>query len=430
MDDNVNLQSRRAAGAVKTPGLVLLYILAFMMASGFTIQGFASVFHLSDVLGAGAGAVGRATGIQGLAYLAGCFLFPLLRRHEGLAQDFRILIFASPILAGLTVLFYFVPTVGGATIVLAGTGLATAFLWPPLMGVVSSLAEGSSLNRVMARYNLSWTLGPVLMPVIAGALYMRGSFFAFSAAGLMFVGGGAVYLFFFLFRRQYFANTAEADVKTAAPEGMPDAGIPGDSVDELLLNELTLREHRVSSWILLFSEHVVMGLLVFILPLSLRTDTGLNELSVGIVAFARSVFMMAGMWAFGHLDFWHFNRRSALQMSALYLLLLMAMYFFRSTTLVYIAVIALTGIPAAYFYSSGVFHGVAGSANRSRRMAVTEAVMTGGMFIGAALGGSLYQLRGMGAALSSAGGILLMGTVITYVIVRIIDISAQKETAE
>ncbi len=424
MDDNASLQSRAAVKAVKTPGLIFLYILAFLMASGFAIQGFASVFHLSDVLGAGAGAVGRATGTQGMAYLAVCFLFPLFRRNEGLSRDFHILIFASPILAGLTVLFYFVPTVWGATVVLAGTGLATALLWPPLMGVVSSLAEGSSLNRVMARYNLSWTLGPVLMPMIAGALYMQSSLFAFSAAALMFAGGGAVYLFFYLFRRHVFASAAQKVTAENAPKELPDAGNIPKPVDKFIL-----REHRISSWILLFSENVVMGLLVFILPLSLRNDTGLNELSVGAVAFARSLLMTAGMWAFGHLDFWHFNRKTALQMVALYVLLLTGMFFLRNAAPAYIAVIALTGIPAAYFYSSGVFHGVAGSVNRSRRMAVTEAVMTGGMFVGAAFGGTLYQHRGIGSALSSAGGILLLGTVITYVIVKRIDISALKETA-
>ena len=380
------------SSAVGTPGLPALYAMALLMASGFTIQSFAAVFHLADVHGAGAGVIGRAVGTQGIAYILGCFLFPLLRRREGIAQDFRILFLAAPLLAGLTILFYFVPTVGAATIILAGTGLATALLWPPLMGVVSSLAEGSGLNRVMARYNLSWTLGTVLMPMAAGALYMHSVLYTFSVAALLFAGGGIVYLFFFIFRVKAFLYDGSVRSSPDARE-ITESGPTED--------ERTTREHRLTGWIMLFANHVVSGLLIFILPLSLRTDSGLNEFSIGAVVFARSIVMASGMWAFGHLDFWHFNRKTAPLLAALNILFLAAMAVFRNVLPIYFVAIALSGLPTAFFYSSGVFHGVSGSANRSRRMAVSEAVMTCGMFIGAALGGALYQAMGMQIALAA-----------------------------
>lgn len=403
---------------VRTPGLLSLYIMAFLMASGFTVQGFAAVFHLADKLGAGAGAVGRATGIQGLAYLGGCFLFPLVRKGEGLSQDFRFLFAAAPLLAGFTVSFYFAPSLSMAILLLAGTGFATAFLWPPLMGIVSSLGEGPALNRVMARYNLSWTLGPVVMPMIAGALYMRGAFYAFSAAALLFAGGGLVYIFFLVFRIKLYRKVAD---RTKVPEN-GFSGNPEKEEEE----EAVLRGYRIRGWILLFSEHVVMGLLIFILPLSLRADSGLNEFSVGAVVFGRSIMMTVGMWLFGHLDFWHFNRKTPPLIAGIYTLLIAGMYFFQNIPAVYFVLIPLTGLPAAFFYSSGVFHGVAGAVDRSRRMAVTESLMTGGMFIGAALGGTLYQSMGLGIALAVSAGFLLSGTVISLSVVKIMDNSGNK----
>jgi len=414
-----NLKGEKRA-VVKTPGLLLLYILAFLMASGFAVQSFAAVFHLSDILDAGPGAVGRATGIQGLAYLAGCFIFPLVQRRNGLSRDFLILLFAAPLLAGFTFLFYLVSSVAMATVILAGTGLATAFLWPPLMGVVSSLAEGSDLNRVMARYNLSWTLGPVLMPMIAGALYMQGSLFAFSAAALLFAGGGVIYLSFFFFRRDVYSRAA-GNRESGDKSENESEGLPPEVSDERVL-----REYRLGGWILLFSESVIMGFLIFILPLSLRADTGLNEFSVGAVVFARSGIMTAGMWIFGHLDFWHFNRKTAGLMVGIYVLLLLGMILFHDVVPLYLSLIALTGIPTAYFYSSGVFHGVAGASERSRRMAVSESMITGGMFVGAAFGGTLYQARGIGFTLYSAGGALLLGALIAFFVVQKIELSARK----
>ena len=414
-----NLKEEKRA-VVKTPGLLLLYILAFLMASGFTVQGFAAVFHLSDILDAGPGAVGRATGIQGLAYLAGCFLFPLVQRRNGLSRDFLILLFAAPLLTGFTFLFYSVSSVALATVILAGTGLATAFLWPPLMGVVSSLAEGPDLNRVMARYNLSWTLGPVLMPMIAGALYMQGSLFAFSAAALLFAAGGVIYLGFFFFRRDVFSRAAENRESRDKPENESES-LPPEVSDERIL-----REYRLGGWILLFSENVIIGFMVFILPLSLRTDTGLNEFSVGAVVFARSVLMTAGMWVFGHLDFWHFNRKTAGLMVGIFIFLLFGMILFQDVVPLYISLIALSGITAAYFYSSGVFHGVARASERSRRMAVSESMITGGMFVGAAFGGTLYQARGFDFTLYSIGGVLLLGTLIALIVVHKIEHSAKK----
>jgi MFS family permease len=373
---------------VNTPGLPALFLLAFLMASGFTVQSFAAVFHLADFHGAGAGLVGRATGIQGLAYLLGCFLFPLLRRDKGITQDFRILFLAAPILA---------------TIVLAMTGFATALLWPPLMGVVSSLSEGSGLNRVMARYNLSWTLGPVLMPMIAGALYMRSAFLAFSLATALFAAGGIIYLFFLIFRINAFknvSNSAKPAIQAVSPE-IPEGGITG--------------EHRLTGWILMFADHVVAGLILFILPLSLRADSGLNEFSIGAVTFARFIVMAAGMWLFGHLDFWHFNRKTGPLMIVFYLILLLIMVLFQRVLTVYIVAITLSGLPAAFFYSSGVFHGVAGSENRSGRLAISEAVLTCGSFVGAALGGALYQAKGMPVTFAAAAGILLSGTAAVFI---------------
>ncbi len=400
---------------VKTPGLPALFLLAFLMASGFTVQSFAAVFHLADFHGAGAGLVGQATGVQGLAYLFGCFLFPLLRRHKGITQDFRILFLAAPILAGLTILFYFVPTVILATIILAMTGFATALLWPPLMGVVSSLSEGSGLNRVMARYNLSWTLGPVLMPMMAGALYMRSAFSAFSLAAALFAAGGFTYLFFLIFRINAFKNfsvSAKPAIQAVSPE------IPEDGIT---------REHRLTGWILLFADHVVAGLILFILPLSLRADSGLNEFSIGAVTFARFIVMAAGMWLFGHLDFWHFNRKTGPLMIVFFLILLLIMVLFQRVLAVYIVAIALSGLPAAFFYSSGVFHGVAGSENRSRRMAISEAVLTCGSFIGAALGGALYQAKGMPVTFAAAAGILLSGTAAVFITSGLFDSNKLKK---
>lgn len=395
--------------AVRTPGLRALYLLAFLCASGFSVQSFAAVFYLADAHGAGAAVVGRVAGLQGLAYLLGCFLFPLLRRQKGLSGDFRILFLAAPVLAGLTIYFYIAPTILLAAITLSLTGLATALLWPPLMGVVSSLSEGSELNRIMARYNLSWTLGPVLMPMLAGALYMASSFAAFALATALFAAGSIIFLFFLIFRVNAFKLASVSE--NPADERVSSEG-PG---------KIRTREHRLSGWIMLFADHVVGGLMLFILPLSLRADTGLNEFSIGAVTFARYIIMAAGMWLFGHLDFWHFNRKTGPMMVGLFILLLLVMVLFQNATGIYIVAIALSGLPAAFFYSSGIFHGVADSENRSRRMAISEAVLSSGAFVGAALGGAVYQAQGMPVAFATAAGVLLFGTAGVLIISRLFD---------
>ncbi|MCK5249956.1 MAG: hypothetical protein KAJ98_08330, partial [Spirochaetaceae bacterium] len=58
------------------------------------------------------------------------------------------------------------------------------------------------------------------------------------------------------------------------------------------------------------------------------------------------------------------------------------------------------------------------------RMAVSEAVMTCGLFIGAALGGMLYQAMGMRIALAASCGVLILGIAIMFLVIRIIDMSA------
>ena len=89
--------------------------------------------------------------------------------------------------------------------------------------------------------------------------------------------------------------------------------------------------------------------------------------------------------------------------------------------MVYLVAIALSGLPSAFFYSAGVFHGVAGSENRSRRMAISEAMMTFGLFVGAALGGALYQAKGMPVTFAAAAGILLLGTAAVFITSHMFD---------
>ncbi|MFQ3621343.1 MAG: hypothetical protein SNJ78_10435, partial [Spirochaetales bacterium] len=53
-----------------------------------------------------------------------------------------------------------------------------------------------------------------------------------------------------------------------------------------------------------------------------------------------------------------------------------------------------TGVALAFVYNQSLFHGVAGSTNRTARMAVHEALLTAGVVVGSSAGGVVYEHLG------------------------------------
>ena len=71
--------------------------------------------------------------------------------------------------------------------------------------------------------------------------------------------------------------------------------------------------------------------------------------------------------------------------------------------------LGLLGVHVAVSYANSIFHGAVGSRERTRRMAIHESMLALGLVAGSALGGTVYQVRGLAAAYLLCLVVVLVG---------------------
>jgi predicted MFS family arabinose efflux permease len=119
---------------------------------------------------------------------------------------------------------------------------------------------------------------------------------------------------------------------------------------------------------------------------------------VGHLLFLRMVVRVTSFFLLGTVSFWHYRGRY--QLAASVLLIAAMLVISRLRTLAPFAVlIPVVALGNSFVYAGSLFHGVAGSSNRAARMAIQEALMSGGYILGASVGGLLYQHASFQAAL-------------------------------
>jgi predicted MFS family arabinose efflux permease len=343
---------------------------AFLSATALGVIALGMVYYARDAYGASAAQVGLLVALPHLAYVIGCFamrppLGRMLPRHSMLTASLTMAVTLSVILLTRSPLLLFA--------LYTLFGLADSLFWPPLMGWLSSGKEDQLLNRAIARFNLMWSSGTILGPLLGGVLVERGAAVALRAGVLMLVGTALVAVVVPLAFPRVRGDRSREPVRQRG--GSPDRG--GSPL-------------RHPAWVGLFAGYVVFGVLLSVFPLFARDDLGLPESQVGILLLLRTLFATVGFVVLGRTELWHhrFLPMAGAQVGLILVLLLMIR---ADGFLAYGAMLGAMGLLLALIYNSGIFHGTTGSRERTRRMAIQEGVLTAGVVAGSAFGGGVYQ---------------------------------------
>jgi DHA1 family multidrug resistance protein-like MFS transporter/DHA1 family quinolone resistance protein-like MFS transporter len=372
---------------------------AFLSSLAVGLVSFGMIFFLRDVYHAPAGLIGWFSALWTLSYFAGCiFLRPILR---DLLPRYSMILATS--LMGLLSLGIILIRSLLLTFILYGLfGVSLSLFFPRLMGWLFQRMSDKTLNRVMARFNISWSAATIISPVLGGLLFERSAilplvtsmsiFFALT----LFIGAASIFL-----PRIRRDNRAE-DQAVSEDDGT-DRSTP----------------LRYPAWIGLVTIYVLMGILGSAFPLFLRGKLLLSESHVGVLLLARSLAATVFFIVLGRTEFWHFKKRYILFAQAGAALIIMSMIFVRSS-FAFSLLLSLMGLIMSYSYVSSVFHGGAGTHKRAKRMAIHEAVITAGAFAGASVGGTLYQSFSMNAVFLFALALVTCGALLQiFFMVRI-----------
>lgn len=372
----------------------VLYAAAFLTQIGLGCLTLGIIFYAKDAFNPSSATVGWLAATWSLTYPVACLgLRPLISR----LSPIREIVGSMVLLSVLTVAMRLSPTLAGLFACFAALGLALAFFWPSVMGCLSSGRESRELASTMVRFNLSWCVAAIISPYMCGWMNERRSGSPLWVAAAFFLASG---LLVFTWNRKASKSGTGWQPQTPA-EGdapMPDASTP----------------LRFPAWVGIFGTYFGQAVLVAVFPLIGRERYGLTESGVGLLLLIRAFTNAAGFVGLGALTGWHFRLSPMIAGQAVGIAGFGLMLAARSPVMLG-ASMALLGFSAAMSYSASIFHGVAGSVNRPRRMAIHEATLATGLVLGSVLGGAVYGAFDYRPVYAMAGAVLLATALIQVV---------------
>lgn len=342
---------------------------------------YGQVFLALPFLGTSMGASGTEVGLigglyQGLYLAAVLAGRPLLDRIDGGRQaaigSMALAIFAASLAWTRSIQEVFV-CVG-----LYGTALS--WLWPPVMGRISTGLEGAKLNRRLGRFNAAWSGGMIIGPVLGGYLYEWHVGAPFIIAGIYHLASAGLMLTCSRVR------ALAAGPSSPAPSACEVVSAASDRVK-------TFR--RMARWALV-SGYLALGLLRLQLPRLAEARFGIKPAEFGRIGTLLNLTMSAGFVFLGISGWWHYRvgalRVFQVGLAAALLLAPLA----TSTGMLYLCA-GLSGLMVSFLYASHLFYGVSTGVNRSRLMAVHEVLVSLGFLAGSFGGGVIADQWGLNA---------------------------------
>lgn len=372
----------------------ILYLTSFLANFGIGLINFTLVFYVNTKFNAGSALIGWMSALWALAYLVGCLFLNSFR--ERLKPRRAIILSAS--LMGLSVAV--IPTLESLTLLIVTYmifGLSTSLYWPPLMGWLSRGREGKKLGSALALFNLSWSSGLALSPYIAGLIIRFNISLPMYISAILYGLIVAVFLIIALFLDE-FAPRKSLNIENS----------------EIVDQSSPL---RLAGWIGVFSAYLFYGTILFVFPLFAKNEWQMSEDKIGLILLLRAVVSVIGFQISGYSKWWHHKKNQLLSGQLLLLGLTLLMVFIQIPIVMIIAIV-IFGFLFSHMYTNSIFHGVSGSVNREKRMAIHESFLTVGIVAGSAGGGMIYENYTFAMAFLFCAIIVFFGLIIQIVLVK------------
>ncbi len=365
---------------------LICYSTAVLVALSMNMINLGAVFYLRDHRSATGSQIGLFSAMFWLGYSGGCHLLQPRLRHWSAARAVQASLAAMSL---IVLLYVFVPWLPLLFLLALCKGLALSLFWPIVMGWITAGMEGRDLNRELARFNLAWSSGMIVGPYIAGWLSDFDSTFTILVGSALYVVGAAFLIVI---------GELQPEVRLTVSGGTPqDRGT--DTVDRST-------PLRFPAWLGLFATFAALGVIINVFPLAAREELGMMPSTVGVLFLQRSLLSTLTFLVLGQVIFWHFRLWPMLVSMVTLALLHVALIGMESLS-VLVVLFGAMGILMSLCYNASLFHGAAGSPDRTARMAMHESIIGGGIVLGSIGGGWLYQYHGTVAVYATTAAALL-----------------------
>lgn len=345
---------------------------------------FLGVPLLAHRLGASVVQLGYIGTIGGISYAVVC---PFAGRlGDRIGRKYTILV-GNGLFGAAYLLMGQVHRLGLLFVLVPFGGAGAALFWPSIQAWVSEGKDRETLMHSLRGFNVAWSIGLIVGPVIGGLLYEVDPYMPFYA------GVGLVSMLAVL---TLFASPREG--QRPDPYAVMEVRPEQVSRDRVFLH---------MAWVANFVAWFIAGMVRNIFPklaVELGIPPGVLGRLIGLVAMAQ----MVGFLWIHRSDRWPYRIVPLMAFQCLAVVGSMMVYLFSSTYLFGIA-FALIGLSMAMTYSSSLFYSVYAEQRKGAKTGLHEGILGSGGVFGALLGGLVAGAFGLKAPYALCLGVSLIG---------------------
>lgn len=347
----------------------VINISSFWAQFSISMVNLALVYHMRIRFGLSAQMVGLSAAVYTTTYFICCLLLsPVAAR----LRPRHSVMLSMAVMGCAQVMVIMTSSVALAFLALVLYGIGMSFLWPQIEGWLARGKEGRLLNKATSSFNVAWSLGAAVSPLVTGMLLERSTTAPLVAGIVLFL---AVYLIIAVATRLVpDIRAVESEHVTVRMSTVKDASTP----------------LRFLSWAGVLTVYASLAVTLTIFPMYAMDNLPFSETLIGLLLLIRGVSTVVMFIVMGKSSSWHFNRTLVIVtqfLVASVCLLGTLLESFLGLSLFFL----LFGILFSMAYSYSIFHGASGSVNRSSRMLIHEVLLTVGTVVGSIFGGTIYQ---------------------------------------
>ncbi|MBT5829744.1 MAG: MFS transporter, partial [Candidatus Latescibacteria bacterium] len=334
-----------------------LYTIAFLMDGCMAVVGLC-VPLVALQLGATYDDLGMIGAVGAAIYSLSCLFSGRLADRFG----YRYVMACATLLVGFVYVGYlFVGHIWHLVLLAGLMGVSIAHFWPPLQAWLGRGKSRQHLLKDLGRFNVAWSLGFVIGPMVGGIMFETQP----SSAFLLGIVLMAVMFFAFVFLHIH----------------ERDDVLPNEAIDAMPLARLFLPMAFVANFATFFSIGTVRSLFP-----KLATDLGIAP---GILGGLMALIGLAQLTAFyfmSRTDRWQFKRMPLIlaQVLACVGLLLLAL---GKHPVVFALGLLMVGVLAGITFTVSIFYSLFTQGPGGRRTGFHEAIVGSGFLFGPLLGG-------------------------------------------
>jgi len=373
-------------------GLYFAPFLVDMLMGSITI----AVPLLAISLGVSSFWLGILGSSPGLTYVSLCFLFGKLSEKW---HRKNLLVLGLFVYAAASLLLSFSSRIYHLYLSMLLLGIAGAMFWPSLEAWIAEKESKRTLMQKMALFNISWSTGFAMGPLIGGILFGMNFKLPFYFAFIV-----SIFVLLILFYK-----TPKISFATKSKSFTDKTFISEDPPDSF---SLYIKISRMANFILC----LCMGMIRYIFP-KLATQLQISSSSLGLLMFIISLSQMFTFYGLGRVHQWHYRIFPLVLFQLIATVGLLIIFTTSSLSLFFLAFV-LVGMGLGMTYSSSLFYSINVISQKGPSAAIHETVLMSGFLLGPLIGGVVAQEFSLRAPYLAVAAIVVVGILIQILIKR------------